>query len=273
MRARRTAASWWSAWTAAPSSTLVSTPGSVPASLVVNSANVYWAGTDLVLWQVSKVGGAPLQLASGVGPQTTVQGATVYFSPIDDGGVQAVPVGGGAIVTLTTQGAQANLVVAGGNVYWADLSGHIDYVSATDGGTPLVLVRPDDGGPMEYVGDTIYQNITTDGTNLYWPNGGGGASPGAVFAVALAGGHPLLLDAIGSDTPRSVATDGVYVYFLDVAGATSLVATPVNGGAPHTVTTQSTGSADVSGTPGPTVAVDSTSVYWLDPPRIVKLAK
>jgi hypothetical protein len=255
--------------------TLASTPGVVPESLAMDGTNVYWTESDGKLWQVSKVGGTAQPLvASGVATPVAASGGSVYFCPSTGGGVQSVPVDGGTVITLAAAGQPVDLVVAGGSVYWADSSGHIATVSIADGGAPTVLVSSD-AGPGEYVSNTAYQNLATDGTNLYWPRLPNGSYSGAVMSLPLGGGTPQVVLDIGTDSPQSVATDGTHVYFLDVAGTSSLVSlVPADdGGSPATITSADMGTANITGVPGPTIAVDSTSVYWLDPPQIVKVAK
>ena len=249
---------------------LAITPGVIPVGLAIDTGNVYWTESDSKLWQVSKSGGSPTQLQdAAVAAPLTAAGGFIYFRPAGDGGVRAVPVDGGAVTTLASTGNPVDFVVVAGGVYWADTAGHIAYVTIADAGVPANLVN---GIPGQYVSATIYQNLATDGTNLYWPLGPGGITS-AVMAVPLSGGTPQVLVEAGTDSPRSVATDGTRVYYLDVTGSVALVAIPVDGGTPVTITTAGLGSADISGTPGPTIAVDSTSVYWLNPPQIMRIGK
>jgi hypothetical protein len=252
---------------------LASTPGVTPASLAIDTNNVYWTASDNQLRQVSKAGDAVTSLGSGVATPVTAAGGFVYFCPQTGGGVEKVPVDGGTTTTLATSGAPANLVVVANDVFWADATGHIAYVPAGNGGTPIDLVSPDpDAGPGEYVSDTTYQNITTDGTSLYWPRAAS-SYPGAVLSLAVGGGSPQVVVNTGTSSPFSVATDGVSVFFLDLAATTSLVAASLGSGSTVTVTTAGLGAANIPGTPGPTVAVDSANVYWLSPPQILKIAK
>ena len=249
---------------------LAITPGVIPVGLAIDTGNVYWTESDSKLWQVSKSGGTPTLLQdAAVAAPLTAAGGFVYFRPTGDSGVEAVPVDGGAVTALSATGNPVDLAVVAGGVYWADATGHIAYVTIADAGTPAYLVN---GFPGQYVSATIYQNLTTDGTSLYWPRGPG-ANPSGVMAIPLSGGTPQPLVDAGTDSPRSVVTDGIRVYYLDVTGSVALVAIPVDGGTPVTITTAGLGSADISGTPGPTIAIDSTSVYWLNPPQIMRIAK
>jgi hypothetical protein len=93
------------------------------------------------------------------------------------------------------------------------------------------------------------------------------------MTIAVNGLAPQLVVNLAQDTPMSVAPDGTNVYFLDVAATNSIVSVPVVGGSPQTLTSTDTAAANISGTAGPTVAIDSSHVYWLNPPQIVKLPK
>lgn len=254
--------------------TLMSTPGVTPLALAIDTNNVYWTDDSGGLSQMAKTGtmGASLQ-GGGVGSPVAVSGGFVFFTSSTGVGVQKVPVDGGSVTTLATSGNPVDLIVVAGDVFWADATGHIAFVSASTGGTPMDLVGPDpEAGAGEYVSASIYQNIVTDGTSLYWPRASSGY-PGAVMSIAVGGGAPQVVANIGTNSPASVATDGTSVYFLDVGASSSLAAASVGGGSLSTITTADMSAANVSGTPGPTVAVDSTSVYWLDPPQIVKIGK
>jgi hypothetical protein len=253
--------------------TLATVPGVTPSGLAIDTSTVYWTESDHQLMAVAKTGGTVTPLVtSGVGAPVTASGGSVYFVPQSGNGVSKVAADGGAPIALAMTGSPVDLVVVANDVFWADATGHIAFTSASAGGAPTVLVSPDpDAGPGEYVSDTIYQNITTDGTSLYWPRGAG-SYPGAIMSLPVQGGSPQVVVNIGTDNPASVATSGNSVYFLDVTATSSLVTVPVGGGTPSTLTSADMGSAILSGTPGPTIAVDAVNVYWLNPPQIVKIA-
>jgi hypothetical protein len=93
------------------------------------------------------------------------------------------------------------------------------------------------------------------------------------MSIAAGGGSPQVVVNVGQTTPVSVATDGTAVYFLGVSASTSLLTAPVAGGSAATLTSADLSAANIANDPGPTVAVDSQNVYWLNPPQIVKMAK
>jgi hypothetical protein len=80
----------------------------------------------------------------------------------------------------------------------------------------------------------------------------------------------VVFDA-GSGNVESVATDGVSVYF--VIQNAGLFKVPVGGGPVVTLDTTHIAGASPSDDQGPTIAVDATSVYWINQPEIVKIAK
>jgi hypothetical protein len=251
---------------------LASTPDAIPVGLALDSTNVYWTDSANELWQVSKSGGAPTSLQSGAGTPVAAVGGFVYFSPTTAGGVERVPTDGGNVTTVASTGAPVDLVVVASDVFWADATGQIVFAPAA-GGTATALVSPDpDAGAGEYVSTTPLQNLTTDGTSLYWPRQPNGY-PGAVMSLPISGGAPQVVVNVASSIPLSVATDGTNVYFLGVGASTTLAAAPVSGGTPIDVATTDLSAANITGSPGPTVAVDSSNLYWLNPPQILKLAK
>jgi hypothetical protein len=252
---------------------LANFPGASPTGLVIDASNVYWTASDGTLNQVSKGGGPATRLATGVGSPLAVAGGSVFYASSSAPGVWRIAIGGGTPVQLASSGSPVDLVVVAGYVFWADVAGIIAYVPATTGGTPTNLVAPDpDAGAGEFVSSVPYQNLTTDGASLYW-NRLPGSAPGAVMSVPAGGGPPQVVCNVGQSSPQSVATDGSQVYFVDTGGSTVIASAPVSGGAPATVASQYTTTASISSDPGPTLAVDATSVYWLAPPRIVKIAK
>jgi hypothetical protein len=253
--------------------TLATTTGRAPERLAIDANNVYWTDDASGLWQVSKSGGTATQLdGTHAALPVAASGGFVYYGVVPGAGVSKVPVDGGTVTPLATSGSPVDLVVVAGDVFWANVNGTIEDVPAGAGGTPFTLLGPDvDAASGEFVTSTTAQNITTDGTSLYW-NRHPGAYPGAVMSLPVGGGSPQVVVNTGTDTPMSVATDGASIFYLDEGASTSLVQVPI-GGSPTTLTTSDLGAAAIAGSPGPTIAVDSKSVYWLNPPQIVKIAK
>jgi hypothetical protein len=130
-------------------------------------------------------------------------------------------------------------------------------------------VAPDpDGGANEQVGDTVYQNLAVDGTQLYWAN----ITDRTLRAVAKNGGTPVVLATAPTAGPFSVATDGTSVYWF-ASGPSALMKTPVGGGASITLVSGASVASAQPGAANPIVTVDATSVYWFDSTTLYKVAK
>jgi hypothetical protein len=260
--------------------TLATEPGLFPAGLAVDTANVYWVDSQGTLYAAPLAGGAAVTLATGVGQSSiAADGQFVYVESALGAGVARVPVDGGTMTTLALPDAglaPAGIAIDTANVYWpAPLGGAILAVPKA-GGATITLVSNGIAGAGAYVSATSYQNVVSDGTAVFWNRYPGSSSPsGGVLAVSVAGegGAPsLLYDAGSNATPFSVVTDGANVYFLTAGNTPSLVRAPADGSAAVLLATDQF-AAGITGDPGPTVAVDGVSVYWLSPPQILKVAK
>ncbi len=257
-----------------------------PAGLAVDAVSVYWVDDQGALYAAPLVaagdggGGAPTTLATGVAASSiAADGQFVYVASGLGAGVARVPVDGGGAVTLATPDAgfaPAGLAIDTSNVYWPAPAGGAILAVPKSGGAIATLVSNVGAPAGGYVSGTSYQNVASDGTSLVWNRYPGNASPsGGVLSVAIAldgGAIPSLLYDAGAATPFSVVTDGVSVYFLTAGNAPALMRAPLDGGA-ATVLANDQFAAGITGDPGPTVAVDGVSVYWLSPPQILKTAK
>ena len=255
-----------------PEVILAATPGVMPQRLVVDGADVVWLDDRGAVWRVARGGGRARLVPSGALDALAASGASAFCRV--GAGISRVALDGGGVTALTSTGSPLDLAVAAGQVFWATASGTLERISATDGGTPSHLVRPQaDASADEYVSPTAYQNLATDGVRLYWNRVPSATVTGAVLSVPVKGGAPTVLASTGGDTPLSVATDGKDVYYLDLGPTTTLRRVAIDGGAPALVDTAGLESADISGSPGPTIALDARNVYVLDPPRILKIAR
>lgn len=259
--------------------TLATTPGVPTERLVLDGANIYFTDGANTVWQVPKLGGAaatPLITSDEFAPLGALNG-TVYFGASN--GISEVTVGADSGVDagtiLTTTGGPVDMVAVAGDLFWANpVAGLIQYVAAGSGGTPTTLVGPDpEAGVGEFVSATLVQNLITDGTSLYWNRAPNDTYSGAIMAVPVGGGPPSVVVNTGSDMAYSVATDGTSIYYLDLGATVSLAKVAIGSNMPSIVTAVGVSSAGILGTPGPTIAVDSTNVYWLNPPQILRIAK
>jgi hypothetical protein len=136
-------------------------------------------------------------------------------------------------------GAPAGLVVRGGTVYFAEVTGGDGQILTvpTGGGGFDVLVHGT-SGPAGYV--------TTDGTRLYWTHD-------TVLAAVLFDGGGLAQLGM-TTTPWGVAVNASDAFWTDFANPGNVLRTPIDGGTTVTLN-------DAQENPG-AVVVDATSVYW-----------
>lgn len=260
--------------------TLASIPGASTVRIALDGANVYFTDNNNNVWTVPKAGGGPsLLVTSNQSAPLAGSNGVVYYgegnglakiSSSPDAGADA-----SAGTVLSTSGDPVDLVVVAGDVFWANpTAGALQYVSASTGGSPTTLLGPDpDAGTGEFVSTTAAQNLITNGTSLYWNRAPGAGIPGAVMSLPVGGGAPSVVINTGTDTPFSVVTDGNSAFYLDLGTTTSLVQLSLGTGTAVTLATTDLSAAGIAGTPGPTVAVDTAHVYWLDPPNIFALPK
>lgn len=266
--------------------TLATEPGSYPAGLAIDTASVYWVDSQSMLYAAALDGGAAVTLATGVGQSSiAADGQYVYVESALGTGVARVPIDGGGVVTLATPDAglaPAGIAIDTTNVYWpAPVGGAILAVPKV-GGATMTLASNAGVGAGAVVSATSYQNVVSSGVAVFWNRYPGSMPSGAVLTVWLDAGadagteggapSPSLLYDAGPSTPYSVVTDGVSVFFLTAGNTPALMAAPIDGGA-AVVLAGGQFAAQITGDPGPTVAVDATSVYWLSPPQILKIAK
>ncbi len=264
--------------------TLATEPGMFPAGLAVDGARVYWVDDHGALYAapLSPGGdaGAPFMLATAVAASSiAADGQFVYVESGNGTGVARVPIDGGALVTLASPdagGAPAGIAIDAVNVYWPAPAGGAILAVPKTGGATVTLASNAGAGAGAYVSATGYQNVASDGTDVFWNRYPGSPSPsGGVLGALIAGdggGAPSLVYDAGVATPFSVVTDGTSVYFMTAGNTPALMKAPVDGGM-ATVLAGDQFAAGITGDPGPTVAVDAVSVYWLSPPQILKLAK
>jgi hypothetical protein len=154
-----------------PSKSLASNPGS-PAGIAVDAANVYWTDqasgqNDGVVMQLAFGTNAPMAIASGQTDPVgiAVDAHDVYW--VSATGVFKVPIGGGAIVSLSNANPPADpmFAVDGVSAYWIDK------------GTSAIVKAPLAGGAMVQVaalmlGASPQAGLAVDATSVYGEGGG-----------------------------------------------------------------------------------------------------
>jgi hypothetical protein len=177
---------------------------------------------------------------------------TTVFWTSEDGNVRSVPIAGGPVTTLASgQTSPEGIAADEVNVYWvnaASFAGEVLSLSAHDpGGSPLLIAN---GQPRpEY--------IAIDHENIYWTETDGEAVIASAIGPVPAQGVYL---ATVQARAAGIAVRGGTVFWADRGsgpGQGSIMAGNAFGPAAPTTL--------VSGRSYPSaVAVDATSIYWLD---------
>jgi hypothetical protein len=184
------------------------------------------------------------------------------------------------------RGAATGLAVDSNNLYWT----RFDPSGAIRSGT--VMIAPIAGGPIAELASALAHptGLTADGTHVYW----GDAQDGTILSVPISGGAPETIATgqsiiggplvsgnllfwststsvreapVGGGTTESLGTgsnlrglavDATSAYWTDAGegGDGVVMKAAIGGGTPQTI---------ASGLSAPmAVAVDTTSVYWID---------
>jgi hypothetical protein len=198
-----------------------------------------------------------------------VDGANVYWSVCRTvgstlGAVMTVPKAGGTPTALASGViCPRSLAVDATNVYWTSSD------SATAAGQ--VMKVPIAGGAPGVLASGLSRpgfGIAVDATNVYWTNSGyytTSFADGTVMTVPIAGGAPTTL-ASGQNQPAGIAVDATSVYWANLgdgnkAGTGALMKAPITGGMATVV---------AAGQEYPSIAIDSTSVYWTTSAGVLK---
>lgn len=256
-----------------------------PWGIAVDSTSVYWTEpegfrgmdgghvADGVVMRVSRLGGAPDKLISGItvhsviGPQQNIalDETNIYWTDLGtfdghdsaDGSVNKISKAGGPAMTIAS-GEDAPYAIAadGTNVYWTAIGSNSPGLMTVsrDGGTATVLA-PVGGG----------QSLAVGGGYAYW-----GASS-ALMRVPTVGGDPI---PIASGVSWAIATDSENVYWISSLGLTQILIplnpchffdgaikkAPLAGGTETVLASGISYSSFLISQ----IAVDATNVYWVD---------
>jgi len=226
--------------------------------IAVDGNNLYYANAfNGNMYSVPLAGGTPTPLMT-TPPATsadfvTSTGTEVYWTVHSPPAVYKIPVGGGAVVTVSsTEVYPQQIVNDGTDVFWANgavLSGSlVQDVIATD--TVSTLPITPDAGP----GLSQIASLAIDGSHVYWGDVAGGTGTGALYQANRDGTNVIPL-VRGIDSVYGIAVDATNVYFTNYPDNT-VNAVPIGGGAVTVL---------ASGEDSPTqLTTDGVSLYWLN---------
>jgi hypothetical protein len=133
-----------------------------PASIVLDSTNVYYQQASQNLMRIPKGGGTPVPLATG---QPGVFGISIdannlyWAEHTMPGAIRKMPIGGGASTPIASGELDPNATaVDATSVYWVNFQGGTVKRVPIAGGTPVTLASGQDS-PFA---------ILVDDTNVYW---------------------------------------------------------------------------------------------------------
>jgi hypothetical protein len=182
----------------------------------------------------------------------------VYWS--DKTSINALPVNGGSRTVLAGgQNGPLSILVDSDSVFWVET---LCYTSAQTGRIKKVPVG---GGTVEVVLDSLAAPggaLTTDGTDIFWTEGGPLLSREGLGRLARASlnGGPVVTVASGIFNPNpSFIADDHFIYIADVSTIKKL---PINGGFPerlHSISLSQPVFMMVS-----SIAADDAFVYWTE---------
>jgi hypothetical protein len=201
------------------------------------------------LWRIKHLpfaGGMPTTVAADDGPiaDLAADNAWVYWGSAQRISARKAPIAGGAVTVLVDQGpggisTSPIFLGSNGNLYW--VSSTNAFLSVSSLGGPL--------GVIAQVG--VSQDFVIDAANAYFLD----LATGNISKLPLAGGTPTpLATGLPSAVPLPLMLDGTYLYWLDSA---NIAKVPVAGGSAIPV-------LDFNFT-GAALAIDGTSVYWIEP--------
>jgi hypothetical protein len=233
------------------------TQSSFPGTIAVSDASVYWSDNDGV-WQCPKSGCGASGARRLVVPVTpnkndihslAIDDVNAYWTDDSALQVESAPLTGADAGKRLWIGmiSPEQVTTDGQRVYFTADDGLL-HVVATDGGAvmPSTLGTPNDAGALgiAYENQTVFWTVSSVGTGQVMQT-----STASLAATSI---------AAGQNTPSSVASDGLNVYWLDfglnangeLLGCTILNCKPVSLYGPIQ-------------TPR-AVLVDGTSIYWID---------
>ena len=234
--------------TGGPTSTLVTRKQS-HGGIAVDASYVYWSDAESnTISKVSRNGGSPIAIAGGVSAVYLAVDSTHLYAAIyePNGGIQRIPLRGGAPETVATQPNANSIVLDAVSFYW----------TATDlMSQGSVMKTPLSGGPSVMLARTAsVRELALANNALFW------IENGEIKKVSTAGGSTSTV-ALNQADFVSVAADNTHVYWVssDVYRASTS-----SGEQELVVNNKSFGSA---------LTLDETDVYWIAAGQINKFRK
>jgi hypothetical protein len=183
--------------------------------------------------------------------------------------VRRVPIGGGALSTVSSGPYNSNIIdlaFSDGGLYWTnDGIWNDDYRSKMPGTAGIYEKMPTASAGSEFIDDLGYPlyRIAVDASYIYW------LSSGSLHRVPRDRYMATVTNLSGGPSNNSqvqaMISDGTNLYWVTASGTTGhLYRMPAGGG---TVTDLAAGDAATS------LAQDATNVYWISGTSIVRQAK
>ena len=236
----------------APSPSFI--PGaSAPAGVAVDSAYVYWAGSN-------KIGRARLDgtgtpnasfiVTANLSDGVAVDGAHIYWADGGDTAVGRANIDGSGVVDPFIQVTDTvnGVAVDGDHVYWANFGGSIGRANLDGTGVQQAFITVSNGNPL---------GVTSYGPYIYWA---AGASIGRSNLDGT-GIVPTFINTGGG--ARALAVDGTYIYWSKDGGTVGRAKLDGTGVTPNLIpaATSASGIA-VDGLPSGSVSANPTTLAF-----------
>jgi hypothetical protein len=221
-------------------------------ALVLDSNRIAWLHVNTSLESQLLGGNTPDTIAVALSGVQTIAAANgyVYFATVNTVGRVATD-GSSPAVTITSASAAQSLAVDASEVYYADNVGDIWHAPITQQNASSLLFGADSAIAIAADASTLYwittgglvmsqpksqqapatelssnesinSNLVTDGTTLYWADGGGAGNTNIRRMSVTGGGSKIIASKQGS--VRVVAVDATHVYWTAQTSTTSVIA-------------------------------------------------
>ncbi len=196
----------------------------------LDDTSIYWAEHDLVsgsgaIKSVPKSGGTVTILASGFPAGSNydvfdpfgivLDNTYVYWGEsVGGGAVRRIPKAGGTVIDINRGQGNVGMLALDSpttptTIYYSGGNGGM-YSIPIAGGNPFPIATN--------VGTNSVSDFIVDSTTIYGVDtgslwGAGSNNTGAVYSIPLTGGVPTPLSAMNLQNPKSLVTDGTFLYY------------------------------------------------------------